>query len=81
MVSGFNFMYKEVIESVVTVMWLVLRQLFLKGTRIKEIGDRIKAKISSKLKTKENKIFRSCNRQYIISKPGGCLTQILTQCP
>jgi len=33
-------MYKEVIESVVTVMWLVLRQLFLKGTRIKEIGAR-----------------------------------------
>jgi len=33
-------MYKEVIESVVTVMWLVLRQLFLKGIRIKEIGDR-----------------------------------------
>jgi len=41
MVSGFDFMYKEVIESVIAVMCLVICQLFIKGKRKENIGSRI----------------------------------------
>jgi len=42
MMPGFDFMYKEVKKPVVTVMRLLICQLFLKGKRIKDQGDRIK---------------------------------------
>ena len=36
MMPGFDFMYKEVKKPVVTVMRLLICQLFLKGKRIKD---------------------------------------------